>query len=230
VPAARFVFSVEHRVREGRCPEFDHGPRPVTLQPYLLGRFPVTNEQYAVFVHETGYRPSDPHNFLRHWIDGRPPVALARHPVVWVSPADAEAFTRWAGLRLPTEEEWQWAAQGSEALRWPWGNAFEAQRCNGAGKGTTPVDAFPAGMSPFDCMDMAGNVWEWTAASLEDGWHRWRLLRGGSYYEAQGSFWYTEGGPRPNQFHLRFLLMQEGLNRCGTVGFRCASGGQEQIR
>jgi hypothetical protein len=69
---------------------------------------------------------------------------------------------------------------------------------------------------------MAGNTWEWTATAFDDGWHRWRLLRGGSYYQAQGSIWYTEGGARPTHFHLRFLLMNEGLNRCATVGFRCA--------
>ena len=230
IPDTTFMFRVEHRVREGRCPLFDHGPRPVTLNPYALGRYPVTNEQYAWFLHETGYQPEDPHNYLRHWVGGSPPAGKSKHPVVWVSPRDAHAYAHWSGLRLPTDEEWQWAAQGPEGLQWPWGNRFEAWRCNGDGAGTMPVDSFPHGASPFGCMDMAGNTWEWTALALDDGWHRWCLLRGGSYYEAQGSAWYTEGGPRPNQFHLRFLLMNEGLNRCATVGFRCAShdprGGQ----
>jgi formylglycine-generating enzyme required for sulfatase activity len=224
ISGARFVFRVEHRVREGRCPIFDHGPRLVSLRPYALGRCPVTNAEYAAFLRATGYQPADAPNFLRHWTGGRPPAGLCNHPVVWVSPRDAEAYTRWAGLRLPSEEEWQWAAQGPEALRWPWGDRFEPDRCNGAGS-SGPVDAFPDGASPFGCMGMAGNTWEWTASELDDGWHRWRFLRGGSYYEARGSIWYTEGGPRPNQFHLRFLLLNEGLNRCATVGFRCAADG-----
>ena len=229
IKVASFVFRVEHRVREGRCPLFDHGPRPVTLRPYELGRFPVTNDQYATFVRTTGYQPDDKRNFLRHWRDGTPPEGMGNHPVVWVSPRDAEAYAAWTGLRLPTDEEWQWAAQGPDARPWPWGDGFETRRCNGSGPGTTPVDAFPEGASPFGCMDMAGNTWEWTAPGWDNGWHRWRLLRGGSYYAAQGSWWYTDGGPCPNQRHLRFQLMGEGLNRCATVGFRCATdrvGGQ----
>jgi formylglycine-generating enzyme required for sulfatase activity len=223
IPEAHFLFHVEHRVREGRCPLFDHGPRVIALAPFSLGRYPVTNDQYASFLRESGYQPRDMRNFLRHWIDGQPPVDRGNHPVVWVSTNDADAYARWAGLRLPGDEEWQWAAQGPEARRWPWGEHFEQHRCNETGAGTTPIDAFPDGASPFGCLDMAGNTWEWTAPTYDDGWHRWRLLRGGSYYQAQGSVWYTEGGARPNQFHQRLLLMSEGLNRCATVGFRCAS-------
>jgi formylglycine-generating enzyme required for sulfatase activity len=223
IPGASFLFRAEHRVREGRCPIFDHGPRTVTLPSFALGRYPVTNDQYAEFLGETGYRPAVSQNFLRHWHDGKPPAGRGNHPVVWVSPGDAEAYVQWAGLRLPTDEEWQWAAQGPDARPWPWGERFEVDRCNDLGAGTTPVDAFPDGASPFGCLDMAGNTWEWTATAFADGWHRWRLLRGGSYYQAQGSIWYTEGGPRPTHFHLRFLLMNEGLNRCATVGFRCAA-------
>jgi formylglycine-generating enzyme required for sulfatase activity len=182
----------------------------------------VTNDQYAAFLRATCYLPEDNRNYLRHWRDGKPPEGMGCHPVVWVSPHDAEAYTLWAGMRLPLDEEWQWAAQGSQGFSWPWGACFDAGRCNCRGAGTTPVDAFPGGASPFGCMDMAGNIWEWTGPEWDDGWHRWRLLRGGSYYAAQGSHWYTEGGPCPNDRHLRFLLMGEGLNRCATVGFRCA--------
>ena len=175
----------------------------------------------------SAYQPVDPRNFLRHWVAGCPPPGKGDHPVVWVSPRDAEAYLGWAGLRLPTDEEWQWAAQGSEGLVWPWGNTFEDGRCNDSAGGVTAVDQFLDGRSPFGCLDMAGNTWEWTAPEWDDGWHRWRLLRGGSYYAAQGSFWYAPGGPCANTAHLRFLLMSEGLNRCSTVGFRCASDLQD---
>jgi formylglycine-generating enzyme required for sulfatase activity len=223
VPGGTFILRVAHRVREGGCPLFDHGPRPVTLPAFALGRYPVTNDRYAAFLAATGYAPADERNFLRHWSDGRPPAGQGRHPVVWVTPRDAEAYARWAGLRLPTDEEWQWAAQGATGRAWPWGEVFESGRCNDAGTGTTAVDAFPAGASPAGCLDMAGNTWEWTAPEYDDGWHRWRLIRGGSYFAAQGSAWYTEGGARRADAHLRFLLMGEGLNRCATVGFRCAA-------
>jgi formylglycine-generating enzyme required for sulfatase activity len=222
IPGGTFVFRVEHRVREGRCPLFDHGPRPVTVRPFALGRYPVTNDQYATFLRQTAYQPADAHNFLRHWRDGAPPAGKGNHPVVWVSPRDAGAYCSWAGLRLPTDEEWQWAAQGPDAGTWPWGDRFDPRRCHASGLDTMPVDAFPAGAAPFGCLDMVGNTWEWTAPEWCDGWHYWRLLRGGSAFVAQGSVWYSEGGPRPATFHLRFLLMGEGLNRCATVGFRCA--------
>ncbi len=223
IPGGHFVLRVEHRVREGRCPIFDHGPRPVHLRPFALGRYPVTNDQYAAFLAVTDYRPHDAHNFLRHWADGRPPAGRGNHPVVWVSPHDAEAYARWAGCRLPTDEEWQWAAQGPSGFAWPWGRRFETGYCNDGGGGTTPVDAYPAGVSAAGCFDMCGNTWEWTSPEFDDGWHRWRLIRGGSYFLAQGSVWYTEGGPIRADAHLRFLLMGEGLNRCATIGFRCAA-------
>lgn len=223
VPGGSFVLRVAHRVREGHCPLYDHGPRPLTLPSFALGRYPVTNEQYAAFLAAAGYWPDDAHNFLRHWSGQRPPEGREAHPVVWVSPRDAVAYARWAGLRLPTDEEWQWAAQGPEGRAWPWGDCFEAGRCNDAGAGTTAVDAFPTGVSAAGCYDLCGNTWEWTAPELDDGWHRWRLLRGGSYFAAQGSAWYTDGGPARADTHLRFLLMGEGLNRCATVGFRCAA-------
>ncbi|MGH2347425.1 MAG: formylglycine-generating enzyme family protein, partial [Chloroflexota bacterium] len=221
IPGGVFELRVAHTVREGRCPLYDHGPRPVQVLPFALSRTPTTNDQFAAFLAASGYQPDDPRNFLRHWPAGRPPLGRGGHPVVWVSPRDADAYAAWAGLRLPTDEEWQWAAQGPERLAWPWGQTFIPAVCS-AGPGITPVDAFPGGASPFGCLDMAGNTWEWTAPEWDDDWHRWRLLRGGSYFVPQGSFWYAEGGPCPNHTHLRFLLMSEGLNRCATIGFRCA--------
>jgi formylglycine-generating enzyme required for sulfatase activity len=227
IPGGTFLLHVEHTVREGRCPLFDHGPRPVTILPFRLGRTPVTNDHFAAFVEATAYQPVESRNFLRHWVGGYPPPGKGAHPVVWVSPRDAEAYASWAGLRLPTDEEWQWAAQGPGGLLWPWGNVFEVARCNLSAGGTTAVEQFLAGRSPYGCLDMVGNTWEWTSPEWDDGWHRWRLLRGGSYYAAQGSFWYAQGGPCPNTAHLRFLLMSEGLNRCATVGFRCAADLQD---
>jgi formylglycine-generating enzyme required for sulfatase activity len=223
IPGGVFELRVEHIVREGRCPVYDHGPRPVHVVPFALSRTPITNDQFAAFLAATGYQPDDPRNFLRHWPSGKPPRNGGRFPVVWVSPRDADAYATWAGRRLPTDEEWQWAAQGPERFAWPWGQTFIPAACNAAGPGITRVNAFPGGASPFGCLDMAGNTWEWTAPEWDDGWHRWRLLRGGSYFTPQGSFWYAEGGPCPNQSHLRFLLMSEGLNRCATIGFRCAA-------
>ena len=144
------------------------------------------------------------------------------YDTVYVDLDDARAYAAWAGKRLPTEEEWQYAAQGPNGLKYPWGNQMEAGRANGGETGgTTPVRAFPNGCSPFGCYDMCGNVWQWTESERSDGRTRFCILRGGSYFAAQGSNWYVDGGPRPTDFATKFLLMWPGLDRCSTIGFRC---------
>jgi formylglycine-generating enzyme required for sulfatase activity len=70
---------------------------------------------------------------------------------------------------------------------------------------------------------MCGNTWEWTESERSDGRTRFAMIRGGSYYEAKGSPWYMDGGPQPCNFAAKVLLMWPGLDRCATVGFRCAA-------
>lgn len=70
---------------------------------------------------------------------------------------------------------------------------------------------------------MAGNVWEWTESERDDGHTRFCIIRGGSNFQAKGSIWYVEGGPQANTSHTKFLLMWPGLDRCGTIGFRCVT-------
>jgi len=198
--------------------------RAADLRRYAINLTPVTNAQFAAFLEASGYRPRCAHNFLKHWKNSAPPAGLEDHPVVYVDLDDARAYARWAGKRLPTEEEWQYAAQGPEALRYPWGNRMIAGVCNaGESGGTTPVMAFPDGRSPFGCYDMCGNTWEWTESERADGRTRFAILRGGSWYRAKGSDWYMDGGPQPANFAAKFLLMWPGLDRCATIGFRCAA-------
>ena len=196
--------------------------RTVTLSPYAIDAVPVTNRQFAAFLEAAGYEPRHKKNFLKHWVDGRPPPGREDHPVVYVDLADARSYARWAGKRLPTEDEWQHAAQGPERWKYPWGNELDPQRCNhGQTDGTTPVRAFPKGRSPFGCWDMCGNTWEWTESERSDGRTRFCILRGGSWYKAKGSRWYADGGPQPTHRAAKFLMMWPGLDRCATIGFRC---------
>lgn len=143
--------------------------------PFAVSRSPVTNDRYATFVAATGHRPP------AHWQSLHPPAWLAPHPVTYVDWADAQAFCAWAGVRLPSEAEWEKAARGTDGRPWPWGwEPPDTRRANFAGNlgSTMPVGAFPDGASAFGLLDMAGGVWEWTTGADADGR---RILRGGSF-------------------------------------------------
>jgi formylglycine-generating enzyme required for sulfatase activity len=184
----------------------------------------VTNAQFAEFLEAACYRPKHPEGFLKHWVRGAPPRSKEDHPVVYVDLDDARAYADWAGKRLPTDQEWQYAAQGLDGRRYPWGNEMLPGRCNGGETGsTTAVNAFPNGRSPFGIYDLCGNVWEWTESERSDGRTRFCILKGGSFFTAKGSGWYMDGGPRPASFAAKMLLMWPGLDRCATIGFRCVT-------
>jgi serine/threonine-protein kinase len=152
--------------------------REVYLDEFWIGRTPVTNAQYARFVADTGHAPP------AHWEGKTPPQEIIDHPVVEVDWYDAAAYAEWAGARLPTEEEWEKAARGTDGREYPWGDQFDSSLCNSSESGindTTPVGRYsPGGDSPYGVADMAGNVWEWTD-SWWDKSQRSRVLRGGSF-------------------------------------------------
>jgi formylglycine-generating enzyme required for sulfatase activity len=167
------------------------------------------------------YRPKDPANFLKHWVKGKPPAGMEDHPVVYVDATDAQAYARWAGKRLPTEMEWQYAAQGTDGRKYPWGPAMDSTRCNWQLERTSSVTAYPGGASPFGVMDLIGNVWQLTNDMYDNGTFVFCMLRGGSYYNPTSSWWYIPGGPQPADNPQILLMVSPALNRCGTVGFRC---------
>jgi len=205
--------------------------RSFRLSDYAIDRAPVTKASFQEFLQASGYRPPNLDNFLRDWLrpagsekepDSWAPAKDKRsHPVTWVSLDDARAYAAWARMTLPTEAQWQRAAEGPHGNTWPWGDAFDPSRCNGDSSDTTPVDAFQQGASADGCLDMCGNVWEWTESERDDGHTRYVMVRGGCHLRVLGSPWYTASGPQPCNVHEKVPLLGGGIDRLSTVGFRC---------
>ncbi len=185
VPAGKFLMGSNDK-------HDDEKPQhAVNLPAFYIAKTPVTNAQYKRFVDVQGYQvPS-------HWENGQIPKGKEHLPVVNVSWRDAMAFCQWAGVQLPSEAQWEKAARGTNGRLYPWGNEQPtAKLCNFYDSkigDTTPVGNYPDGASPYCCLDMAGNVWEWTSSlfkgysydlkdgreELKDSGHR--TLRGGAF-------------------------------------------------
>jgi formylglycine-generating enzyme required for sulfatase activity len=221
IPAGEFLMGSDKK-KDKRARDNETPQHRLHLLVFQIGKYPVTNAQYQVFVKAIGYRvPS-------HWENGDIPKGKENHPVTSVSWEDALAFCKWAGLRLPSEAEREKAARGVDGRIWPWGNEPPTkERCNyGRNVGdTTPVGQYPNGASPYGCLDMAGNVWEWTGSLHEPYPYRSddgredpkrihaRTLRGGSWYG--------------NDDYVRCAYRGWGIPGDGNlrVGFRVVSPG-----
>ncbi|MFO7676565.1 MAG: SUMF1/EgtB/PvdO family nonheme iron enzyme [bacterium] len=183
VPAGRFQFGIDparvkallaelHQEPEPLF-ETEFAPRTAIVRNCYIDRYPVTNRRYAKFLEATKHSPP------RYWTDPRWNRPDA--PVVGISYRDAEAYARWAEKRLPTEEEWERAARGTDGRTWPWGDTFAPGCCSSRESGfagTTAVGRFPNGASPVGAHDMAGNVWELTSGNWAG---MGKAIRGGSY-------------------------------------------------
>jgi formylglycine-generating enzyme required for sulfatase activity len=156
------------------------------IPTFSIGRYPVTNRAYAIFLHAN---PDYPVPFVRQsWArlyNWNPHTRLyqkgmGNFPVVLVSYQDARAYCTWAGLRLPTQIEWEKAARGVDGRLYPWGDTFDCIRANTRESligQSTPVTFYLECESPYHVVDMSGNVWEWTESVVACG----AGLRGGSY-------------------------------------------------
>ena len=187
IPAGPFLYGSADSDEWARSNEKPQ--KTIDLPEYWIGRAPVTNLEFKLFIDAN---PTYPVPFSVS-VQGKPyswdrdkrmyPPNKADHPVVLVSWEDAKAFCDWAGLALPTEEQWEKAARGTDGRIWPWGNDSPTDKYCNFGQlrgGTTPVGQYALmGNSPYGCVDMAGNVWEWTAS-----WYlkeRAPVLRGSSW-------------------------------------------------
>ncbi len=208
---------------------------------FWMDKHEVTNAQFARFLNATG-GPKDDHGRILvsvddHWSQlqqtngiwqARP--NMENHPVVMVTWDGARAYAHWAQKRLPTEAEWEKAARGTDGRKFPWGSDWDPARCQNGDVGasgfptTTLVGHFPTGASPYGCLDMAGNVWEWTSTLYKPYPYRAgdsredpsldgeRVLRGAAWNNrlAQGGF----------RTACRWgVLPSAGV---ATAGFRCA--------
>ena len=149
--------------------------RRTTLKAFYIDKYEITNKEYRDFLKSLDpklYEEFVPYFWPRNVnLERYFPEDRADHPVSGVSWTAATAYAAWTGKRLPTEGEWEVSARGRQLNDYPWGNEFEQGRCNmdGAGINTTiDVGSFHEGASPFGCLDMAGNVWEWTCTN-QDG-------------------------------------------------------------
>jgi gamma-glutamyl hercynylcysteine S-oxide synthase len=216
------LYSYSVTSNDDFIPYPDINNRTVQIDSFLIDKYPVTNEQYYEFINSSGYKPSDTTRYLRHWQSGMYKQGQDKYPVVYVSFEDIMAYAKWAEKRLPTEAEWQLAAQGSDNRKWPWGQEFHGTYCNNAFGRPTPVDAFPKGQSPYGVSDLVGNVWQMTNDLYFNGTNYFTIIRGGSYYKPESSWWYIQGGPQSLDKTQMLLMVSQGFDRSPTVGFRCA--------
>jgi formylglycine-generating enzyme required for sulfatase activity len=188
VPAGPFQMGSDER--DPNAEEDEKPPHQVTLDTFWIDKYEVSNTQYARCVEagtcqKSAYADDAAYNG-------------ADYPVVGVSWQDAGDYCGWAGGRLPTEAEWEYAARGPDEPIYPWGDTFDSSKVNAAGSNdgyerTAPVDSFPVGDSWVGALNMAGNVWEWA-----NDWYgsypsepqvnptgppsgQYRVLRGGSW-------------------------------------------------
>ncbi|MDH3436525.1 MAG: formylglycine-generating enzyme family protein [Betaproteobacteria bacterium] len=210
----------------------------VTLPAFSIDRYPVTNAQFAVFLHAVGpfnangerlFDVRDPDARIRQvgarWAAH---AGFEQHPVVEVSWAGARDYCAWRGKRLPTEAEWEKAARGTDARKYPWGNAppdrTRAQH-NAEYNETAPVDRFPEGASFYDVQDLSGNAWEWVSSAYRSYPYD---AKDGREDLAPGPVRATRGGGHDSGVD-EITVTQRGRNLSRNpasghhnIGFRCA--------
>ncbi|MBS1487303.1 MAG: SUMF1/EgtB/PvdO family nonheme iron enzyme [Bacteroidetes bacterium] len=241
VPAGKFLF------KTSQGDEFIPYPKEILnevheMKSFMIDPFPVTNADFLNFLINSHYQPTDTANFLKHWKNRAPVKGEESFPVTYVSYEDAQAYAVWYGKRLPTELEWQYAAQTSAGNEWPWKQKNPVTRketfvtetltvteiqginpkyCNlGDGK-LHRIGKYKAGVNPLGVYDLTGCVWQLTNDVYQSGSYHYIMMKGGSYFKPSSSWWYVQGGPHELHYRQLLLRVSQGFERNATVGFRC---------
>jgi formylglycine-generating enzyme required for sulfatase activity len=189
--------------------EFLYGEdnRRLSLEAFYMDKYEVTNSLYAVFLQKTGRQPPSYWNHVQL-------SSVGNMPVIYVDWTEADAYCRYYGKRLPTEQEWEKAARGTDGRVYPWGNNRSSSYANygkddsGQYALTMPVGSYEAGKSPYGVYDLAGNVAEWTFSEHE-GRYSIKVVRGGS--------WNTPSQNVRSTFRAEFGRLAQN----SALGFRC---------
>lgn len=216
-PAGEFLMGCNPQYDQ-YCEANETPQHKIYLDAFSIDRYEVTNAEYGrcadagVCAKPTSYAGFDGPD----------------QPAVGVSWDNADKYCRWAEKRLPTEAEWEKAARGPAGYTYPWGYVFDPARANSSrddGKPKTAVvGSFPAGVSPYEAMDMAGNVWEWVADWYDPQYFKNSPARNPKgpdqgYYKIQkGGAW--DGDEKSLRTSLRIKTIP---GKAGSSdGFRCA--------
>jgi iron(II)-dependent oxidoreductase len=217
IPAGPFVFGNNNGI------ENERPSRVIVGQGFAMNRTEIANVQYKRFIEATGHRPA--------FYANHPLLGLDDRPVVGVSWDDAAAFCAYYGLRLPSEQEYERAARGTDGMPFPWGTApLSATRVNGGGpiccgaddsdgySMTAPVDSFGLGASPEGVLNLVGNVWEWTRDLYAPYKGEGDLEVVGKYRVLRGGAWNSDPGHLTTTYRLAYA---SNFRFAANGGFRC---------